>query len=765
MPSKKRVHNENASFSFVTVSRAAPRRRLKAVFHDQENLLAEQVRLVEEQRQTQAAAAQTAKVAQEEAVRAAEQSQCTEVNERLNSLVRAVRSAQFTLPEFLLQLIQTNDRHLSSEITCFLDYHGPQFLDLLYSRRPQLMQQYTLNAVRSMGERESILEDCERIAPTICTLLRSICMSAAPSERRDQELVLATAICMLVQARSERSNISQSILCIYLLACGASRSLFEVLHHAGLSSSYSKAVRDLRGLSKARLEKIQALVRERPFMIVWDNLNIPFRVGEQRQDSKDHFDNGTTATLIPLYGVSYGQLSLSMKTPRMARLPLLQFEPGDLLPSPTQVQQLEDVMLWHIEDILLAQFPKLRERFQDRIAAFPHVKQIPVHKTEQHPLPAMHIDESSLDGTMEVLDTIVNTLSLDSDSLKNHGVVICAGDQLSVSLLDKVHDEKLTDNYSQWTEGQLGLFHVKIAGARMVANEYWGTANSLSPWSLWKVNSLLARKPLSAGWKAKALPPFRPIWDLIIQIMLPAHILDAYRRVQQDRDSAAGGKPRDILYENVRLFNRDSLILHAFGQAVKHGEIGVVMTILAHWMVMFRGTGRMPKYADALFECLLKLKHMHPDLREAFLLNWLVNLTSHPDGFKEVDLLQEHHNFWAKIIYNAKGSGRSWDWLGMITVAIFALRDVLRKVKENYKTPHNDHLERERLHTFTAARPGNEFAAPARDLITHGAMYANTARAFKTFRADTRQTVNKGVPKDVDSNDPAAANISITTKT
>jgi hypothetical protein len=36
-------------------------------------------------------------------------------------------------------------------------------------------------------------------------------------------------------------------------------------------------------------------------MVIWDNLNIAFRVGEQRKASKDHFDNGTTATLIPLY--------------------------------------------------------------------------------------------------------------------------------------------------------------------------------------------------------------------------------------------------------------------------------------------------------------------------------------------------------------------------------------------------------------------------------------------------------------------------------
>ena len=63
----------------------------------------------------------------------------------------------------------------------------------------------------------------------------------------------------------------------------------------------------------------------------------------------------------------------------------------------------------------------------------------------------------------------------------------------------------------------------------MVANEYWGTPNSKSPWSLWKINSLLGRKAISAGWKAKTLPPFRPTWELILDLTLPAHILNGFR--------------------------------------------------------------------------------------------------------------------------------------------------------------------------------------------------------------------------------------------
>jgi hypothetical protein len=32
-------------------------------------------------------------------------------------------------------------------------------------------------------------------------------------------------------------------------------------------------------------------------------------------------------------------------------------------------------------------------------------------------------------------------------------------------------------------------------------------------------------------------------------------------------------------------------------------------------------------------------------------MNWLVNMTGRPGGFKELDLLQEHMNFWAKVCF------------------------------------------------------------------------------------------------------------------
>ena len=196
-------------------------------------------------------------------------------------------------------------------------------------------------------------------------------------------------------------------------------------------------------------------------MILWDNLNIAFRVGEQRKASKDHFDNGTTATLIPLFDVDFGGLPLDLKPARDNRRPTLDFDASDMLPSLQQMQELEEAQLWHIEDILFNTFPKLRQRFKNEIRPPRDILPIPVHKTEQYPLPAMHIDESSLEGTLKVIDCIITkTLKLSGDSLEKHGIILCAGDQLTMSLLDKVRQLLIVMDFADLKPNRLLLLGV-----------------------------------------------------------------------------------------------------------------------------------------------------------------------------------------------------------------------------------------------------------------------------------------------------------------
>ena len=41
-------------------------------------------------------------------------------------------------------------------------------------------------------------------------------------------------------------------------------------------------------------------------------------------------------------------------------------------------------------------------------------------------------------------------------------------------------------------------------------------------------------------------------------------------------------------------------------------------------------------------------------------MNRLANLTNKPNGFKEMDLLQEHFNFWAKVTFPSPLNSNSY---------------------------------------------------------------------------------------------------------
>lgn len=115
-----------------------------------------------------------------------------------------------------------------------------------------------------------------------------------------------------------------------------------------------------------------------------------------------------------------------------------------------------------------------------------------------------------------------------------------------------------------------------------------------------------------------------------------------------------------------------------------------------------------------------------------------------------------------EVIYSARGSNRSWEWLAMVSVSIFTLRDVIRRMQIEFKIPYNGkshtspstaddihtlrcYLESHKLQEYHPERTGNKFATAARDLLSAGMEYTNKANAFKSFIRDSRKAVNKGV--------------------
>ncbi|KAF7302210.1 hypothetical protein MIND_00787900 [Mycena indigotica] len=582
---------------------------------------------------------------------------------------------------------------------------------------------------------EDLTVQLEQVAPTLWETLglvstpdQSTRRQSSGDNRRDKSLVFTT-ICALVSVlRSQKANNFQMVVGLFLLGSGASKREISVLAHAGLSISYALIIDHVKKLSTEGLVTIQEVFRTLMVQIVWDNLNIAFRIAEQRMGSKNHFDSGTTATMIPVFDpatgkhAAHGTLPLETNLSRERTLPVLDWTADDILPSPQEAEQISQTCLWQLKRIALEHIPGVTDVLRESLGECPTVHQIPLHKTEQYPLPAMKLDESSLDGTIEVYETILRNIGVNDEALRKHGIVFDDGDLLTDSLKEKF--ESARRNSTTPIAGfrascrRFGLFHAEMAGCRLTINEHWGSPNSVWPGSLWwEHNKLLHRKPVKAGWGNKKATDWKPAHELL-QISIAGHIMDGFRLYCPDNELEKWASKAtvaqfnevadsvmqklfstkaivklhsqdkyDTVLENNILYNRDTLFYIDFVHALKQGDISRVVNILRIWTLMMRSPKTMPRYADAMFETLVRIKHFPDKQRELYLANWLVNLSGRPFGFKPVDLLQEHQNMWAKTVYNAKSANKNWNWLAMITVCIYSLREAMRTVQTSFRIP------------------------------------------------------------------------------
>ncbi|KAL0569038.1 hypothetical protein V5O48_012934 [Marasmius crinis-equi] len=692
---------------------------------------------------------------------------------------------------------------------------------------------------------EKLEEEIEAVAPTLWSILQSYVLDGKkerekPEEgtgkgkgkerqeeerineksekEKDRDAILATICAMLSITRSQKANDFQVVMGLFLLASGASKREVDVLSHAGLSVSYSSVLRHVKALSRENLAEVQRVVKEFLVAIIWDNVNFAFRVGSERIDSKDHFDNGTTATVVVQHNpftnwpAEQGSLPIPLKPPRSTTYQSISDHSSLILPNLDHLLQLEQCLLWQLKRLAIDNTQGLA-RFENILGSCPsfgEYDQISVHVTQQYPLPAMHLDESTIDGTMQVYDTVLEHMNMSSSDLEQHGLLFVDGDLLTDSLIDKVcyflfggtnHAELSTykvesarRNCEGVREGmkavirRFGLFHCKMAGCRMVLNEHWGEPNSKWPGSLWwEHTQLLKRKAISAGWQTKKAAPWKPTHELI-QMSLAAHVLDGFRiycghvnfqlwatkstfdefnRVAKlvyenlftsaahaEQAHATGGK--DIVLMNNILYNRDALLYWLLVTSIKTGNIGRVVLVLRVWMVMMRTPKTMPCYANAIFETLGRIQEYPEKLRVFFLHNWLVNLTGRTNGFKENDLLEEQQNRWVKHI-------RPLHFLSHHRIVAKAFRTPYNSTQ--HTTPDMlkeihciaDALCDERVQEYVPDRPANESVAAVRDLFKEGSKQANKKSAFRRYRADTTTMENLGVTEeerpDIESED------------
>ncbi|KAH7919763.1 hypothetical protein BV22DRAFT_1107961 [Leucogyrophana mollusca] len=280
---------------------------------------------------------------------------------------------------------------------------------------------------------------------------------------------------------------------------------------------------------------------------------------------------------------------------------------------------------------------------------------IDVHKTLLHPLPAMNIDESMIVGNGKVVKAVLDKLGI-KESLSTQ-VKIFAGDQLSIVCLWTLVNIRTGQEGGfaglGWGAWMPGLFHVKIADMHKFLVTHWGKPNAgtRNPGCLAFHNTLLhclllVSERTSLEDYTSTVDDWSTLCDHakhIYKQYTNPDIVAELRWQQQFASKNDINAPRgDMIFENAVLYLRDGLLLREFTDAVKMGDSGQVVLVRKIWALSFQGN------------------------RAIVMNKWLLNPMGWPNLFVEVDLVQEHMNFWVKNFYQAHGSLASWHWLKMI---------------------------------------------------------------------------------------------------
>ncbi|KAK7692084.1 hypothetical protein QCA50_005491 [Cerrena zonata] len=647
-----------------------------------------------------------------------------------------------------------------------------------------------------------LYDQIHHYCPNMVRLLFAFCTSAKQKNIASDQAMLkkkrfiASALLILLGARSQKNSYARQVIGLYLYATGAQRQVFSVLSHLGVSCSYNtlagsgthqsngaspcpseseivsstdedeelgKGVKTAFGTRLAGSEvdsdrddasgtsscdsnkgeeqqtKRSTLHKRTPGRSSQDGLLK--RLSDALLDAvrtlassgllaHDSQENGTCATVFPLFKATKDDLQTQDLLDSVDQAPPLRLE--DILLSPDENKHLHACLRHTILRVIIQHSGGRFDHFKDDLERTTPVtdRKIEVHKTDVLPLPAMPIDESSTLGNATVVNEIFTILKYKLISPKFLNILrILFGDQLSVARLRGVTNTRVGHDKPSHallnTVHAPGLFHYQIAYTGATMENHWGDpqAYTRDPGSLCFHNTILDRKPIIMS----SPPPYRTCRDLVFVSLYArifrclelvsgvenldelaketsfeelegycCEILDCFanptlvselrdEREEELTSSTSDSIPStvktgDMVFENASLFLRDALLLREFTDSIKMGDSGRIFTMLKVMTLAYRGGGR-PKYAHECLHQIHNLTHVWPEkLRGVILNNWLVNPTGKPNANVPVDLLQEHINYWVKVVYKAHGSNASWEWLAVLSPCIEILRKLSTEI-------------------------------------------------------------------------------------
>jgi hypothetical protein len=445
---------------------------------------------------------------------------------------------------------------------------------------------------------------------------------------------------------------------LFAWSTGASRSLINVLHKAGLSTSYTSISNTIFALHKYSLERA-ALVSRTPHAVEYDNVNMKSSNHvEQRPGMMSKVQSGTFPVIYQLDNVDPEHTKLAPILANLRKSQALKIT--DLRPSPSARRAYTHQTIVNISKILFRYVTGF-----DDIAADPKLhhkvrRQRPTdQKTLFFPLSVSTIEEASITGNILVHDNIyIDQLHHDPQNL-NTFAIPSINDQLTNARIRSAQSLRAKD-INSWERRE--IFQLAFGTFHLIMNLIWavlhihkgaaGEHGSLSHYfALLEKKHLANDKPdyhtlLTAltqileglilnAWRMEcgfpsiqAFAASKPSPDAIIQIARQiiakyatpdAYVerteapskkrkADEFEGAERDGPSAPTAPPcEDHVRSNTILLTRNLLYVIELVDAVSTGDFGRIEDILPQIACIFRGAGSN-NYSMEILHFLFNMK-------------------------------------------------------------------------------------------------------------------------------------------------------------
>ena len=463
-------------------------------------------------------------------------------------------------------------------------------------------------------------------------------------------------VCQLAFSRNRNASLFHKFFTVYLKGCGLPAMAFDTMSSLGLTLSQKWAFKGIDTLAERANAELRRQIHTQKLLFYFshDNVNIQFRVYDQRINRQNHFDSGTASTIYLVPGSEGKQLDNRglQEQRKIGRLNPITAKDIIKTTVPTATRVALRMRHWILQFLLDSpdfDLEKYGYRDDAQLKAPPPVRELPTGRENQiiqHTLSTYHIDELTYDGNDRVMGETWKGLGLSSvEEMKRTGlerVVVWAGDQLTVSRLRGLANYRSHDDNSfermDYLIPMFGWFHLQMAFATSLHAQYYGTK---AAFGFSHAFDVMGKKGLSStatqgtfhhtfeeALKEVAIARFRDLWKQVagvkdlgeLRSRKPEQLVELAERIHREFASTEaivkmGSEPKgsqDELLKQMAQFNRDLLEYLELDLAIKVGDVGRMEDMLPRLLFRFIG-GKNHKYAVEILELLQGLHREWPE--------------------------------------------------------------------------------------------------------------------------------------------------------